>query len=96
MENNLLLAIFVLLAATVALVPLAGVVWAAMQPGMADIAAKDVARYAATSGVLALGVAATTAVVGSLAAWLTAMHRFPGRDVVAWALALPVLKPKVI
>jgi len=80
-------------AAVVALAPLAGVVWAAMQPGMADIAAKDVARYAATSGVLALGVAATTAVVGSLAAWLTAMHRFPGRDVFAWALALPLAAP---
>lgn len=80
-------------AAIVALLPLLGVVFAAIQPGRADIAFKDIARYAATSGVLALGVAVVTGVVGTLAAWLVALHRFPGRNVFAWALALPLAVP---
>ena len=80
-------------AAVVALAPLAGVVWAALQPGLADIAGRDVARYALTSAMMALGVAGTTGIIGTLAAWLTAMHRFPGRDLFAWALALPLAAP---
>lgn len=80
-------------AAIIALLPLIGVVFAALQPGRADIAFKDVARYAATSGVVALGVTVMTGVVGTLAAWLVAMHRFPLRSVFAWALALPLAVP---
>ncbi|GAA0396171.1 iron ABC transporter permease [Brevundimonas terrae] len=80
-------------AAVVALLPLLGVVFAALQPGRADIAFKDIARYATTSGVVALGVAIVTGVVGTLAAWLVALHRFPMRGVFAWALALPLAVP---
>ena len=80
-------------AAIVALLPLAGVLFAAIQPGRADIAFKDVARYALTSGIVALGVAVVTGIVGTLAAWLVAMHRFPLRGVFAWALALPLAVP---
>ncbi|MFN3514937.1 MAG: ABC transporter permease [Phenylobacterium sp.] len=50
-------------------------------------------RYAGASALLALLVGAATAAVGSLAAWLVVMHRFPGRDVFAWALALPLAAP---
>ncbi|WP_292052552.1 ABC transporter permease [Brevundimonas sp. UBA5866] len=80
-------------AAIIALLPLIGVVFAALQPGRADIAFKDVARYAATSCMVALGVAVVTGLVGTLAAWLVAMHRFPLRGVFAWALALPLAVP---
>lgn len=86
----------VLLAAAaglVVLLPLAGVVAAALGQGAAQFPARDLVRYAATSAGLALAVGALTAVAGTLAAWLVAMHRFPGRALFAWALALPLAMP---
>lgn len=82
-----------LLAALVAVLPLIGVVAAALSGGEADIAAADLGRYALTSAALALIVAGVTAVLGSVAAWLVVMHDFPGRSVFAWALALPFAMP---
>ena len=81
------------LAAVVCVLPLLGVVAAAASGGTADIAAADLIRYAATSAGLALLVAVITAAVGTAAAWLVVMHRFPGRDVFAWALVLPFAMP---
>ena len=81
------------LAALVAALPLLGVLWAAFSGDTADIAGRDVLRYAATSAWLALLVGAITALLGSIAAWLVVMHRFPGRDLFAWALALPLAAP---
>lgn len=89
---SLLSTLAALAGAAVAL-PLAGIVLAAIGEATADIAARDVARYAATSAWLALLVGVLTAVVGTLAAWLVVMHRFPGRDIFAWALALPLAVP---
>lgn len=82
-----------LLAALIAVLPLAGVVAAALSGGEADIAGRDLARYALTSVALAALVAGITGVLGSVAAWLVVMHRFPGRDVFSWALALPFAMP---
>lgn len=73
--------------------PLVGVVLAAMGTETADIAGRDLARYALTSAWLALLVGAITAAIGTAAAWLVVMHRFPGRDLFAWALALPLAVP---
>jgi iron(III) transport system permease protein len=87
------LKVIALAAALVALAPLAGVVWAAFGGPGADIAGRDIARYAMTSAVLALLVGAVTGVAGSVAAWLVVMHRFPGRDLFAWALVLPLAAP---
>ncbi len=81
------------LAAAVAAAPLIGVVLAALGDGQADIAARDLIRYALTSAALAMMVAVATGLAGSLAAWLVVMHRFPGRSVFAWALALPLAAP---
>lgn len=81
------------LAAAVAIAPLIGVVAAAMGEGRAGIAAADLIRYAMTSIALAVMVALATAVLGSASAWLVVMHRFPGRSVFAWALALPLAAP---
>lgn len=86
-------AILAALAGLVASLPLAGVVWAALFGETADIAAADVLRYAATSAWLAVLVGVTTALLGTLAAWLVVMYRFPGRDIFAWALALPLATP---
>ncbi len=73
--------------------PLVGVVLAALGTGAADIAPRDILRYGLTSAWLALLVGVITAVAGTLAAWLVVMHRFPGRDIFAWALALPLAAP---
>ena len=81
------------LAALVAILPLGGIVAAALTGETAAIPARDIARYGATSAILAVMVALATAVLGSVAAWLVVMHRFPGRDVFAWALALPLAAP---
>lgn len=81
------------LAAAVAIAPLIGVVAAALGEGRAGIAAADLIRYAMTSIALAVMVALATAVLGSASAWLVVMHRFPGRSVFAWALALPLAAP---
>jgi iron(III) transport system permease protein len=81
------------LAAAVAIAPLIGVIGAATGEGRAGIAAADLIRYAMTSIALAVMVALATAVLGSASAWLVVMHRFPGRSVFAWALALPLAAP---
>ncbi len=81
------------LAAAVAIAPLLGVVAAALGEGQADIAASDLIRYAMTSAALATMVAVATAALGSVSAWLVVMHRFPGRSIFAWALALPLAAP---
>ncbi len=80
-------------AGLLAALPLVGVLFAALPGETADIAGRDILRYGLTSAWLALLVGVTTAVVGTLAAWLVVMYRFPGRSVFAWALALPLAVP---
>ena len=79
------------------LLPLVGVVLAALASDggsdTASIAGRDLARYALTTAVLALSVGLATGIAGTLAAWLVVMHRFPGRRVFAWALAMPLAMP---
>src|SRR5690606_26478397 len=87
------LRVLAIAAAVIAIVPLAGVVAAAFSGGAADLAGRAIGRYAATSAALALLVAIGTGVAGSIAAWLVVMHRFPGRNLFAWALALPLAAP---
>jgi iron(III) transport system permease protein len=77
----------------IVILPLAGVVLASLGHDTADIASRDIARYAITSAWLAIVVGVLTAVTGTIAAWLVAMHRFPGRELFAWALALPLAVP---
>ena len=81
------------LAALAAALPLGGVILAALFGETADIALRDILRYAATSAWLALLVGIVTGVVGSLTAWLVVMHRFPGHGIFTWALTLPLAAP---
>jgi iron(III) transport system permease protein len=75
------------------LLPLGGVVAAALVPGEAAIAPREVARYAATTAGLVVLVAGIAGGLGAIAAWLVALHRFPGRGLFSWALALPLAAP---
>ncbi|WP_324262345.1 iron ABC transporter permease [Altererythrobacter sp. H2] len=87
------LAALAAIAGLAVLLPLAGVVLASFGSDTADIAGRDLARYALTSAGLALAVGAFTGLAGTLSAWLVVMHRFPGRGLFAWALALPLAMP---
>lgn len=82
-----------LVAALVAALPLIGVAIAAWSGPGADIPLRDILRYAGTSAWLALLVALLTGAIGSAAAWLVVMHRFPGQAFFSWALALPLAAP---
>jgi iron(III) transport system permease protein len=88
-----LLGVLGLAAAAIAILPLAGVVAAALSGPGADIPWTELARYGLTSAVLAALVGLVTAVTGSLAAWLIVMYRFPGHGVFSWGLALPLAAP---
>jgi iron(III) transport system permease protein len=82
------------LAAFLAVLPLLAVVALAVFGGPAEVSRPElIARYALNSALLAALVGLGTAALGSLAAWLVVMHRFPGRDLFAWALALPLAAP---
>ena len=87
------LALLGLIAALIAILPLAGVVAVSASGATADIAGPDLARYALTSAALAGLVAVITGFAGTLAAWLVVMYRFPGHGILAWALALPFAMP---
>jgi len=81
-------------AAAVAILPLiAVVVMAITRPADAALTSAAVWRYAGTTALLASLVAVGVTVFGSTAAWLVVMHRFPGRGVFSWALALPLAAP---
>jgi len=82
-----------LIAALIAILPLAGVVAVSASGATADIAGPDLVRYALTSAALAGLVAVVTGFAGTLAAWLVVMYRFPGHGILAWALALPFAMP---
>jgi iron(III) transport system permease protein len=48
------------------------------------------------TGLLLAGVALLTGVIGVGTAWLVTVHRFPGRDQLAWLLPLPLAVPTYI
>jgi len=83
-----------LAAAALALAPLIAVVGLALtRPASAAIPVEVIVRYARDTSVLATLVALGACTLGASAAWLVVMHRFPGRDLFAWALALPLAAP---
>lgn len=52
--------------------------------------------YIINTLLLAMGVAVGVILLGVGAAWLVAMHRFPGRNLFEWALMLPLAAPSYI
>jgi iron(III) transport system permease protein len=62
----------------------------------AHLAATLLGEYLRNTLVLCLGVATLTAAIGTGAAWLVTMHRFPGRAVLEWALVLPLAMPTYV
>lgn len=81
-------------AAAVAILPLLSVlVLALTRPAETAIPVQTILRYALTTAALGAMVAVGTTVLGAASAWLVVMHRFPGRGLFSWALALPLAAP---
>lgn len=60
------------------------------------LAATVLPAYVTNSLLLVLGVGLLSGVIGSGCAWLVAMYRFPGRELSAWALFLPLSMPAYV
>lgn len=88
----------ILLAALVATPLLALVVFALQSEAeiWRHLAATFLTGYILNTLMLALGVAIGVVSLGVGAAWLVAMHRFPGRNLFEWALMLPLAAPSYI
>jgi iron(III) transport system permease protein len=85
--------------AALCLLPLAAVILAAMQgtgSSWASLAATVLPGYALTTLALAAMVAAGTAAIGTGAAWLVTVCRFPGSRILEVALALPLAFPAYV
>lgn len=62
----------------------------------AHLAATVLPEYARNSALLCLGVGAASMAVGTGAAWLVTMYRFPGQRLLNWALVLPLAMPAYV
>lgn len=94
-ETRALAACAAVAAAVVVLAPLAAlaVMAAGAAPSWGHIATTLLGPYLAAT-LLAVGFGTLGAtIIGAGLAWLVAMHRFPGRDIFAWALVLPLAMP---
>ncbi|WP_103334059.1 ABC transporter permease [Pseudotabrizicola formosa] len=85
--------------AVVVLAPMASVLWIAFHPTeniWPHLLATVLPRYLANTLILMLGVAVLTAAVGTGAAWLTTMYRFPGRGWLDYVLLFPLAIPAYV
>ena len=85
--------------AAVVLAPVLSIVWIAFNPTeniWPHLIATVLPRYLGTTLLLMAGVAALTAAMGTGAAWLVTMYRFPGRDWLAHALLFPLAIPAYV
>ncbi|MEO8386693.1 MAG: iron ABC transporter permease [Betaproteobacteria bacterium] len=81
------------------LVPLIGIftsLFATDQGTWANLSRTVLPGLAANSLMLACGVAAGVAIIGTLTAWLTANNEFPGRRLLEWTLILPLAIPAYV
>ena len=60
------------------------------------LAATVLPDYVMNSLLLCIGVGIGVAAVGTGAAWLVALHEFPGRRIAEWALLLPMAMPAYV
>src|ERR1044072_4417008 len=98
-SSDVIAGAFLIAVAALVVIPLLNLVRIALS-GESDIWA-DLAAYVIPEALrvpvlLLAGVAALTALTGVGAAWLVTAYRFPGRDTLAWALALPLAFPTYI
>jgi iron(III) transport system permease protein len=87
------------LIAALVLMPVVAVLWLALTPSenvWPHLLATTLPRYVGNTVVLMFGVGLLTACVGTGAAWIVSMYRFPGRGWLQWALLLPLAVPAYV
>lgn len=87
------------LIACVVLAPMLAVVWIAFHPTeniWPHLLATVLPRYFATTLTMMAGVGFLTAAMGTGAAWLVVMYRFPGRGWLDYALLFPLAIPAYV
>jgi len=88
-----------LLVAAIVLTPMLAVLWIAFHPTeniWPHLMATVLPRYFATTLRLMLGVGVLTAAMGTGAAWLVVMFRFPGSRILDYALLFPLAIPAYV
>ncbi len=88
------------LIAALMLLPVASVLWIALRGGAGDIwshlLSTTLPRYAGNTLVLMATVGLCASAIGTGAAWLVTMYRFPGRSWLQWGLLLPMAVPAYV
>ncbi|MCA0045322.1 ABC transporter permease [Celeribacter litoreus] len=85
--------------ALIVLMPLIAVVWIAFHPSdniWPHLMETTLPRYMRTTAILAFGVAGLAACVGTGAAWLVSMYRFPFSKTLEWLMLLPLAIPAYV
>jgi len=88
-----------LVIAVIVLLPIFSVVWIALSPSQdiwAHLIATSLPRYFANTLILMTATGILTAMIGTGAAWLVVMYRFPLHGLLQWALLLPLAIPAYI
>lgn len=87
------------LIAFLVLVPIVSVLWTAFHPTeniWPHLIATTLPRYLKNTVLLALGTGCLAAAVGTGAAWLVTMYRFPLSRAIEWLLLLPLAVPAYV
>ena len=98
-SSDLIASAFLIAVAALVVIPLLNLVRIALSAESdiwGDLAAYVIPEAMRQTVLLLAGVAVVTAVIGAGTAWLVTAFRFPGRDTLAWALALPLAFPTYI
>ncbi len=85
--------------AVLVVLPVGAIFWLALFPTeniWPHLISTTLPRYFGNSLLLMVSVAVLSAAMGTGAAWLVVMHRFPGRRIFEWALLLPLAIPAYI
>ncbi|MCO4825295.1 MAG: iron ABC transporter permease [Amylibacter sp.] len=88
-----------LIIAGLVILPIATVFWLALFPAeniWPHMIATTLPRYLKNSILMMTGVGVLAGCIGTLTAWMVVMYRFPGRNVLQWALLLPLSLPAYI
>lgn len=88
-----------LLIACLVLMPVAAVVWMALNPTeniWPHLLNSVLPRYLTNTVILAVGTGILSAMMGAGTAWLISMYEFPGRNWLQWLLLAPLAVPAYI
>ena len=88
-----------ILIAVLVVLPIGAIFWLALFPAeniWPHLMETTLPRYFGNSLIMMASVGALCAAMGTGAAWLVVMHRFPGHRVFEWALLLPLAIPAYI